>query len=152
MKLAEALARRAELANRLDELQNRAIESACYQEGDEPAEDAMELLAESDRVADDLERVIRQINVTSLATEVEPGVTMTDLLAKRDVLRRRRSFLMDLADAGTRRPERWMSTEIRMVSAVDVRQLRREADRVAARLRELDTRMQEVNWTAELVE
>ncbi|NED98578.1 DIP1984 family protein [Phytoactinopolyspora halotolerans] len=152
MKLAEALARRAELTTRFNELQKRATQSARFQEGEEPAEDARELLAESDRVADELEKLIRQINATNLVTEVEPGITMTDALAKRDVLRKRRAFRSELADSGVARVDRWMRSEIKMVSAVDVRELRHEADRVAAELRALDTRMQEVNWNADLVE
>lgn len=50
MKLAEALAQRADLSTRLSELRTRAMTSVHYQEGDQPAEDPNELLAESDRV------------------------------------------------------------------------------------------------------
>lgn len=152
MKLAEALARRAELTARFDELLRRASESARVQEGDTPAEDAAALLAESDRVADELERLIRRINATNLATEVEPGMTVTDALARRDVLRLRRRFRADLADTAVVTSERWTRSEIKMVSTVDVAGLRRDADASAAALRELDTRLQEVNWTADLQE
>lgn len=152
MKLAEALARRAELTTRFNELQRRAEESALIQEGDEPAEDPAELIAESDRVADELERLIRQINVTNLATEVEPGTSMTAALANRDVLRLRRRFRDEVAEAGNRRFGRMTRSEIKTVAAVDVRQLRSDTDDLAAQLRALDTRIQEVNWTAELVE
>ncbi|HEY9408021.1 MAG TPA: DIP1984 family protein [Jiangellaceae bacterium] len=152
MKLAEALARRSELTDRFGELQRRAAESARYQEGDAPAEDASELMAESDRVADELERLIRRINATNLATELAPGTSVTDALAQRDVLRLRRRFRADLADAAVTSTERWTRSEIKMVPAVDVRELRRQADAVAAELRALDTRLQEVNWTAELLE
>jgi hypothetical protein len=44
-----------------------------------------------------------------------------------------------------------MRTEIRMVTAIDVRATRREVDDLARELRELDTRVQEINWTTELV-
>lgn len=152
MKLAEALARRAELTARFDELLRRATESARVQEGDTPAEDAAALLAESDRVADELERLIRRINATNLATEVESGMTVTDALARRDVLRMRRRFRANLADAAVVTSERWTRSEIKMVSTVDVAGLRRDADSAAAELRELDTRLQEVNWTADLQE
>jgi hypothetical protein len=152
MKLAEALARRAELKERFNELSARADESARTQEGDEPAEDSLALLAESDRVADEFERLIRQINATNLATEVEAGLTMTGALARRDVLRMRRRVRAGLADAGVARADRWTRSEIKMIPKVDVRQLRSEADRMAAELRELDTRIQEVNWSVELQE
>lgn len=152
MKLAEALARRAELTARFEELQRRAAQSARHQEGEQPAEDPNELLAESDRVAAELQRLIRQINVTNLSVEVEPGVSMTDALARRDVLRLRRRFRAGLAEAGAELTDRWTRAEIKKVAAVDVRELRSETDRLAAQLRELDTAMQQVNWAADLVE
>lgn len=142
MRLAEALARRAELNARFNELSARAAESARTQEGDEPAEDSLELLAESDRVADELERLIRQINATNIATEVGDGMSMTDALARRDVLRMRRRFRTGLADSGVPRVDRWTRSEIKLVPTVNVGQLRSEADRITAELRELDTRIQ----------
>lgn len=152
MKLAEALARRAELTERFHEVQRRAAESARVQEGDQPPEDPAAMIAEADRVADELERLIRRINATNLATEVEPGVSVTDALARRDVLRLRRRFRADLADAAVVSNERWTRSEIKMVATVDVAEMRRSADALAAELRALDTRLQEVNWTAELID
>ncbi|MGH8774299.1 MAG: DIP1984 family protein [Jiangellaceae bacterium] len=152
MTLAEALARRADLATRHSALQHRAVASAQHQKGEAPAEDPTELLSEADRVATELEMLIRTINRTNLATEVEPGMTVTDALARRDVLRLRHRFRTHLADAGGDRSARYMRSEIRMVASVDVRALRREADEVARELRALDTRIQEVNWAADLVE
>lgn len=46
MKLAEALARRADLTARISELRGRALGAAQHQEGDEPVEDPSGLLAE----------------------------------------------------------------------------------------------------------
>lgn len=46
---------------------------------------------------------------------------------------------------------RSLRSEIRLVSSVDVRAVRGEADAIARDLRELDTRLQEVNWATELV-
>lgn len=152
MKLAEALARRAELTTRFGELQHRASQAASVQEGDEPAEGAHELLAESDRVANELERLILQINATNLATEVAPGLTVTGALAKRDVLRMRRDFRAELANSGLVKADRWSRSEIKMVSMVDVRELRQRLDQFAADLRALDTQLQQANWTAELLE
>ena len=46
MKLAEAIALRAETARRIEQLRSRILENARYQEGEEPAEDAASLLAQ----------------------------------------------------------------------------------------------------------
>ena len=65
MKLAEALIERANLQRRLDALKERMTASARVAEGDTPAEDAMALLAEYERVAASLLDYIRRINVTA---------------------------------------------------------------------------------------
>jgi hypothetical protein len=152
MLLAEALSQRADINTRLAELKQRALRNARHQEGEAPAEDPMELLAEFERLAGDLEVRVLQINVTNLATEVEPGVTMTAALARRDALRARHRMLVELADSAVQPRDRFTRTELRYESAVDVRALRQAADDVARRLRELDTRIQQVNWATELQE
>lgn len=151
MKLAEALAVRADAQRRLAQLKSRIGESARHQEGSDPSEDAGELLAEAERTLVELEHLMARINRTNLATEVEPGRTLTDALAARDVLAMRRKLYADTADAAVVRHDRWMRTEIRFVPAVDVRLLRSQADEVARAHRELDTRIQELNWLTELI-
>ena len=152
MLLAEALSQRADITTRLAELKQRALRNARHQEGEAPAEDPTELLAEFERLTGDLEVRVLQINVTNLATEVEPGVTMTAALARRDALRARHRMLVELADSAVQPRDRFTRTELRYESAVDVRALRQAADDVARRLRELDTRIQQVNWATDLLE
>ncbi len=152
MKLAEALVQRADLTARLGQLKARALRNARHQEGEETAENPIELLAEYDRLAGELERLIGQVNVTNLATEIEPAVTLTEGLARRDVLRLRHRMHAELADAASTQLDRFTRTELRSVAAVDVRELRARADELARQYRELDTRIQQVNWTVELAE
>ena len=45
------------------------------------------------------EELIRRINRTNSSREIEPGVTITDAIARRDVLRLRRGLYAGLADA-----------------------------------------------------
>ena len=49
MKLAEALQERADLNRRIEQLRARLENNALVQEGESPAEDPSELLAELDR-------------------------------------------------------------------------------------------------------
>lgn len=150
MKLAEALALRADLQTRLQHLTTRAQQHARFQEGEEPAEDATALLAEYDRVTIELEQLIVAINTRNLAVEVTPDLTMTAALAQRDTLRQRHRMRTELANAAATTVDRYSRTEIRTLPAVNVRNLRAEADDLARDLRELDSRIQEVNWTTEL--
>jgi hypothetical protein len=152
MKLAEALAERADLQTRYAQLGARAKQSARHQEGETPPEDAAALLAEMDRIAVRLEALVVRINVQNLATVVTPGVSMTAALARRDTLRRLQKSRTDLADAASTPIDRYSRTELRSFAALDVKALREEADAYAKEARELDTRIQEVNWTTEMAE
>lgn len=161
MKLAEALAERADAQKRLEQLRSRAQAAARYQEGEEPVEDANALLAEAEDILMRLEELIRRINRTNSSREIEPGVTITDAIARRDVLRLRRGLYAGLADAAAGQqargewqayPVRQMRSELRYLSAVDVPMLRRMADEAAKEHRELDTRVQQANWEVDLAE
>ena len=152
MKLAEALIERANLQRRLDALKARMGANARVQTGDAPAEDAMALLAEYERVAVDLLAVIRRINATNASAELDPGVSLVDAIVERDMLRKRQQAYADLADAAMGKQERYyQQTEVRYQRVVDVAALRKQADELAREARELDTRLQGANWTIELV-
>ncbi|BDH57807.1 hypothetical protein MTP03_27460 [Tsukamurella sp. PLM1] len=151
MKVAEALARRADLIARITELRQRAGEAALYQEGDEPTEDPAALVAQADEAASELETLLARINRTNLATRFDEAMTVTDALARRDTLRLRRSLRTELAQAGTnRRDFLYSRSEIKTLRAVDVPALRAEADALSADLRRLDLRLQELNWLTPL--
>lgn len=158
MKLAEALALRGDAQKRLAQLQTRAVTAARYQEGEPPPESAMELLAQAREVADEIERLIRQINRTNAATGLEPGVTITDAISRRDALALRRKLVTAIADAASGHQQRDLSwarqlrSELRQLTDVPVAELRREADDLARQYRELDVRIQEANWATELLE
>ncbi len=161
MKLAEALALRGDAQKRLAQLQSRAVASARYQEGEEPAERSTDLLAQARATTDEIEALIRRINRTNAATELEPGVTITDAIAQRDVLALRRKLVTAVADAAAGHrggpeihmwAERQMRSELRQLTDVPVGDLRREADDLARRHRELDVRLQAANWATELIE
>jgi hypothetical protein len=158
MKLAEALALRSDAQKRLAQLQSRAVTSARYQEGEEPAESSGDLLAEARAVVDEIESLVRAINRTNAATELEPGLTITDAIARRDALALRRKLVSAVADAAAGRGDRlggWsrqLRSELRQLTDVPVGDLRREADDVARQYRELDVRLQEANWTTEVAD
>lgn len=156
MKLAEALSRRAAAARRIEALRTRVIGSARHQEGDTPAEDPAVLLAEVDGAIDEYEDLIRRINRTNSATTIGPAETLTDALARRDALRLRHHVLKSAADAaaGTDRAgyTRQLRSELKMLSALPVAQLRADADRVAQEHRELDVRIQQRNWEVDLID
>jgi hypothetical protein len=152
MKLAEALALRADAARRAEQLRARIAASARYQEGETPAEDAVALLAEAGEVLGELESLIRRINRTNAVTVLD-GDTLTDALARRDVLRLRHGLLTSAANAAAgegQRGFRQLRSELKMIPALPVAELRGQADDVARQLREVDTVIQRTNWEADL--
>ncbi|MFD9496525.1 MULTISPECIES: DIP1984 family protein [unclassified Streptomyces] len=156
MKLAEALAERAEATRRVEQLRARVVSSARYQEGETPAEDAARLLAEAGEVLDSLESSIRRINRTNSSAEMGPDGTLTDALARRDVLRLRHSVVTAAADAaagnGERGYGRQLRSELLMLSALPVAELRGQADVLAREIREVDVRIQRANWEVDLLD
>lgn len=150
MRLGQALARRAELQSRLSELRERLEVSTLVQEGDSPPEDPTELIEELDQVADELEQLIASINRTNTETELQPGTTLTDALARRDVLGLRHGALKAAADATAVQQARYSRSEIRMVRTFDVAEVRKRVDQLARERRQLDADIQAANWTVDL--
>lgn len=151
MKLAEALAERATLQARLTELTQRAVSVARIQEGDAPDEDPAALTAEVERLLVRLEELISRINATNSTTAYNESLTITDAIAQRDIAARRQRYYAAVADAAAARQDRFSRSEVKFVATVDVAATRAEADASAQRYRELDTRLQQLNWSVDLI-
>lgn len=152
MKLAEALAERADMQTRLTQLSSRVSGAVVAQEGDEPVEDPKALFAEVDRLLTRLERLMSDINRTNAGTAFDDERSITEAIAARDIALRRFRFYSAAADAATPTANRYSRSEIKMVPTVSVAELRRRADDAAREYRSLDTRLQGLNWTTELLE
>jgi hypothetical protein len=151
MKLAEALAERSDCQNRIEEMKKRLIRSARVQEGEQPAEDTTELLAETERTFARLLELVSAVNRTNSKTAFDNERSISDAIAERDVAGKRRDFLAGIADAASTRQDRYSKSEVRFVANVSVGKLQMEVDQLAKRYRELDTRLQELNWKTELI-
>ena len=151
MKLAEALAERSDCQNRIEEMKKRLIRSARVQECDQPAEDTTELLAETERTFAHLLELVSAVNRTNSKTAFDNERSISDAIAERDVVGKRRDFLAGIADAASTRQDRYSKSEVRFVATVSVGKLQTEVDQLAKRYRELDTRLQELNWKTELI-
>ena len=107
MKLAEALIERADLQKRAAQLEERLVQNMQVQEGQEPSEDPRELLQEFLGVVAALDVLLPRIHRANLAARLPGGLTLTDALARRDMLDLRLKVLRRAAAAATlRRPGR----------------------------------------------
>ena len=151
MKLAEALQERADLNRRIEELRRRLGNCVLVQEGEEPAEDPALLLRELNAALDRLETLMAQINLTNSRTRVE-GMTLTELIAKKDALLLRLSAYRDLVYIAGQSTSRARGTEIRVKAVLKASELQKEADALAKEARRVDNLLQETNWKTNLKE
>lgn len=150
MKLAEALSLRADLQKRIANIGQRLNANAKVQEGDKPAEDPYQLLTELDEMIQKLEKLIARINRTNNLT-LDGDSSLTELIAKRDALSYKISILREFLQNASAKVERYSNTEIRIESTVKVSKLQKQVDKLSKELRELDIRIQCLNWSTELL-
>ena len=149
MKLAEALQERADIQRRLAQLKDRLRSNARVQEGETPAEEPEALLSEMDALFARLEHLIIRINLTNSAV-AEEGVTLTELIARRDCLERKIQMLREFLNTASDVVSRALRSEIRILSTVKVADKRRQLDRLCKEYRELDSKIQQINWLTDL--
>ena len=150
MKLATALSERADLQRRIAELGSRLNSNARVQDGEEPAEDPQELLAELNKDFERLEELIARINHTNNETRYN-DITITDLIARRDCLNQKIGIMRNFLNTASEKVSRYSKTEIKIFSTVSVPELQKKVDRLSKELRETDEKIQELNWTTELI-
>jgi hypothetical protein len=152
--IGEALNRRSDLQKRIAQLEERLRTSVLVQEDEQPPEQPEELLSELDDHCSELQRLIAKINHTNASSRLPNGETVTQALARRDVLALRAAGLRTVIRAATDRGPfgRYGRSEIRMVRQIRVSDVQSEVDARAKEQRELDNDLQEHNWTTQLIE
>lgn len=150
MKLASALSERTDIQNRISELSVRLNNNAKVQDGDKPAEDPIMLMGELDRLFKRLEELMARINLTNSRT-VSDGRTITEILAQRDCLKKKIEIIRNFLNTASSKVNRMTRTEIKIVSTVPVAEIQTELDGLSKQLRIVDEKIQELNWTTELI-
>ena len=128
MKLAEALQERADINRNIEQLRNRLNNNVLVQEGEKPAEEPEKLKQELD------------------------GQTLTELIAKKDVLSLKIRVYKEIVGTGSQTSYRVRSAEIKIKSAISVAEWQAEIDKMAKELRLLDNKLQQSNWNTDLIE
>lgn len=151
MKLAEALIMRADTQNKLHEMRIRLVDSSKIQEGENPPEDPQELLIECSRLLKEQKSLIQRINKTNSFTKIDNEKTLSDLITERDILKQEISILTTLVDNSLIRQDRYSKSEIKFYSTIDIGATRKNIDKLSKEYRELDTKLQGLNWTTDLL-
>jgi hypothetical protein len=151
LKLAEALAERSDCQRRIEELKKRMARSARVQEGEQPAEDPEVLLAEVEATFSRLVELVSSINRTNAKTPFSENLSISDAIAERDATGKKRDLYAGVADAASTRQDRYSKSEVKFFATIPIAELQRKIDDLAKRFRELDTKLQELNWSTELI-
>jgi phage protein D len=150
MKLAEALIARADLKARIAKVLRRMKENVLVQEDESPAEEVDKLASMYESMMSELEGLIIRINRTNSETMLG-DINLADAIAKRDCLKSKIAAYSDVKNVSLPRHARYSRTEIKIVRTIDVSSYQRMIDDYSRRYRELDTKIQERNWTVELL-
>lgn len=151
MKLAEALLLRADLQKRIEQIKSRLKNNIMVQEGEAPSEEPEDLLKEFLSNQKELATIIKRINKTNNTTLYNEEWTLSDALVERDILIDKRSVLASSVERASFRLDRYSKTEIKYVSTINVKEIQKEVDKLSKQYRELDTKIQGLNWSTDLI-
>ena len=142
MKLAEALQERADLNKKIAQLGSRLQNNALVQEGEKPAENPESLLKELDDAVSRLKYIVARINISNSEVKVD-GKSLTELIAEKDCLIQQVSILRNLVDCASRTATRASRSEIKILSAVKVKDIQTKIDEYSKQIRMLNNLLQQ---------
>jgi arginine decarboxylase-like protein len=154
VKLAEALAERKALQDRLATMTNRARQSVMVAEGQKPHEAAQTLMQDMEEILAQWENLVTRINRTNVQTVLPNGKTIMESIAQRDRISRMLQILTGLSETimgvSHDRYEMMARRDVAMVPAVDVPALQQRIDELSSKRVQLDLTIQEAGWSTDL--
>lgn len=147
MKLAEGLLLRADLTKKIEHLVTRIRPILIVSDNKEPQEDPVKLLAQLRKTNQELEAIIVRINKTNNETYMADGVTLMEGLASRDSLKLLSEKLRIIRQGAQINNSSGYGTQ---KATVDIKALQIEIDQTGRSFREIDSKIQEMNWLTEL--
>lgn len=151
MKIAEALILRADIQKRIAQLRTRLNNNAKVQENEEPAENPELLLTELENLILQLNDLIVKINRTNTLSKID-GISLVELIAKKDTLSQKSGILREFIEIASQKVDLYSTTEIKVFSTVNVSEQQKKLDKLSKEIRETDTKLQQANWTIDLIE
>lgn len=152
MKLAVALQERNDLNKKIVQLNYRLELNAVVQDGEKTGENPEELLEELNECYRNLEDLIGRINKTNCqAITSHNNLSLTELIAKKDVLIQKINSYRSLADTASNLVTRVSRSEFKILSNVDVKKIQKDIDKMSKELRLVENAIEETNWQIELI-
>jgi len=151
VKLAQALIERKAIKTSIDELKKRIYQTAQIQEGEKSAEDPLLLLEMLTIEIQKYSSLIVRINNTNNLTHINKNMTLMQAIVQKDMFNLKLLIYQNLADKATPTNERYSQREIKYMPNVDILDIRKQANLISKQYRELDIKIQECNWTTNLL-
>ena len=151
MKLAQALIERKAIKTSIEELKKRIYQNSQIQEGDKSIENPLDLLKILDIEIKEYKEIIAKINITNNQTKVSKNLSLMEAIVEKDMLHLQQLIYQNLADKATPKSDRYSQREIKSVPNIDIPLIRQEANAIAKKYRELDMKIQECNWSTDLI-
>ena len=80
------------------------------------------------------------------------GISLVELIAKKDTLSQKAVILREFIEIASQKIDLYSSTEIKVFSTVNVPAQQKWLDKLSKEIRETDTKLQQANWTIDLIE
>ena len=146
MKLAEALLLRSDLLKKIEHIQNRIRPVLIVSDDKKPQEDPAKLLAQLRTAIQDLEILVIRINKTNNEININGEGSLMEALVKRDSLKMLSEKLRNIRYAA----QIDNSGDANLKTTIDIKKLQTEMDQTGRAFREIDSKIQELNWLTEL--
>ena len=151
MKLAEALIERKAIKTKIENIKHRIYQNAKIQEGDSPIENPIDLFGDLEKASKEFASLVVRINKTNLSVKIDNSTPLMEALIQKDMLNLMHMVHVNLCEKAVPEQDRYSNREIKYVPNVDITAVRKDADKIAMQYRELDKKIQECNWTTELL-
>ena len=98
-----------------------------------------------------LNDLIVKINRTNTLSKID-GISLVELIAKKDTLSQKAGILREFIEIASQKVNLYSTAEIKVFSTVNVPEQQKKLDKLSKEIRETDTKLQQANWTIDLVE
>ncbi len=151
MKLSEALIIRADLQKNIAQLEYRLQANAQIQENGILAEKPEELFSKLRKILTEYQDLVQKINFANTISKDESGKSLSELIVERDVADAEIKILRQFLEKASNLVQPYTKTEIRIFPSVDVPEYRKSLDNLSKKRRELEAKIQSLNWTTDLI-
>lgn len=151
MKLAEALQRRADLRQKIDSVGSTMKANVLVQEGAEADYDVRQLCDEFNNLMREWQSLVGRIGRTNYAAiDQETGKTLADLLVEREAAKMEKETYDGIVAVYGEKSWRARGAELKIISTFKAKDAQKMVDDAAKRFRELDNKIQMLNWNTDL--